>query len=96
MSDQSPYGYPRVKVDDGGKEHPTLGIDVATAPIVREMFEGSTRGRPRGSPQHGTGSKFLFSGLLRCGHCDKPYMGQSAESGQFACYFCNTLHRGGK
>ena len=40
-------------------------------------------------------SKFLLSGLLRCGHCGRPYIGQGAKSGQFAHYVCNTLHREG-
>ena len=37
------------------------------------------------------GSKFLLSGLLRCGICGKPYIGQGAKSGQFAYYICGTL-----
>ena len=41
------------------------------------------------------GSKFLLSGLLRCGHCGKSYTGQGAKSGQFAYYVCGTLHREG-
>ncbi len=41
------------------------------------------------------GSKFLLSGLLRCGHCGRPYTGQGAKSGQFAYYVCGTLHREG-
>ena len=40
-------------------------------------------------------SKFLLSGLLRCGHCGRPYIGQGAKSGRFAHYVCNTLHREG-
>ena len=40
-------------------------------------------------------SKFLLSGLLRCGHCGRPYIGQGAKSGQCAHYVCNTLHREG-
>ena len=41
------------------------------------------------------GSTFLLSGLLRCGVCGKPYVGQGAKSGQYAYYVCATLHRGG-
>ena len=41
------------------------------------------------------GSKFLLSGLLRCGVCGKSYSGQGAKSGQFAYYICSTLHREG-
>ena len=41
------------------------------------------------------GSKFLLSGLLRCGVCGRPYSGQGAKSGQFAYYICGTLYREG-
>ena len=41
------------------------------------------------------GSTFLLSGLLRCGICGKPYVGQGAKSGQYAYYVCATLHRAG-
>ena len=35
----------------------------------------------------GVGSRFLLSGLLKCGVCGRPY------SGQFAYYICRTLFR---
>ncbi|MDE2868465.1 MAG: recombinase family protein [Chloroflexota bacterium] len=175
LGSRAPYGYTRVKVLDGGKERPTLEIDPATEPIVKEMFERSARGQglkeicqdlhERGITKGGkrwqknmlhyvltneaytgtavwgktardgqtpdpvrvadawpaivsrelydavqaglrarapkiqaparVGSKFLLSGLLRCGVCDKPYTGQSAKSGQFAYYVCNKLLREG-
>jgi len=175
LGSRAPYGYKRVKVRDGGKERPTLEIDTATAPTVREMFERSARGQglkeicqdlhDRGITKNGKrwqknmlhyaltneaytgtavwgktakdgqtpdpvrvadawpaivsrelydavqaglhsrapkiqsparlGSKFLLSGLLRCGVCGKPYTGQSAKSGQFAYYVCNKLLREG-
>ena len=37
------------------------------------------------------GSKFLLSGLLKCGVCGRPYRAQGSKSGQFACYICGTL-----
>ena len=37
------------------------------------------------------GSKFLLSGLLKCGVCGRPYRAQGAKSGQFAYYICGTL-----
>ena len=49
-------------------------------------------------PRHsilGVGSKFLLSGLLKCGVCGRPYSGQGAKSGQFAYYVCGTLFREG-
>ena len=45
LGSRAPYGYRRVKVQDGEKERPTLEIDSATAPIVKEMFERSARGQ---------------------------------------------------
>ena len=41
------------------------------------------------------GSKFLLSGLLKCGVCGRPYSAQGAKSGQFAYYICGTLFREG-
>ena len=41
------------------------------------------------------GSKFLLSGLLKCGVCGRPYSAQRAKSGQFAYYICGTLFREG-
>ena len=41
------------------------------------------------------GSKFLLSGLLKCGVCGRPYSAQGAKSGQFAYYICGTLYREG-
>ncbi len=40
-------------------------------------------------------SRFLLSGLLKCGVCGRPYSGQGAKSGQFAYYICGTLFREG-
>ncbi len=175
MASRAPFGYRRVKVSDGVKERPTLEVDSATAPVVKEMFESSLRGNglkeickslnDRGITNRGkrwykgslhylltneaytgtavwgrtskggkatdpvrveeawpalvsrelfddvqqamrnrapkvqrpgrVGSKFLLSGLLRCGVCGKPYSAQGAKSGQFAYYICSTLHREG-
>ena len=44
MGPKAPFGYRRVKVADGPKERPTLEVDPATAPVVREIFESSLRG----------------------------------------------------
>ena len=40
-------------------------------------------------------ARFLLSGLLRCGACGKPYLGQGAKSGQYTYYVCSTLHHEG-
>ena len=44
LGSKAPFGYRKVKVQDGPKERPTLEIDPATAPVVREIFEKSLRG----------------------------------------------------
>ena len=44
LSSKAPFGYMRVKVNDGAKERPTLAPDPDTGPIVREVFESSLRG----------------------------------------------------
>ena len=175
LGSKAPFGYKRVKVNDGAKERPILEVDPATAPIVKEMFESSLRGNglkeicrelnDRGITNRGNrwykgglhylltneaytgtavwgriskgekaqdpvrvegawpalvsrdlfvavqqamrerapavqrparvGSKFLLSGLLRCGVCGRPYIGQGAKSGQYGYYICGTLFREG-
>ena len=175
LASNAPFGYKRVKVNDGGKERPTLEVDPATAPVVREIFEKSLRGsglkeickelNDRGVTNRGkrwykgtihyvlrneaytgtavwgrtskgektqdpvrvegawaalisrelfddvqqamrerapkvrrparVGSRFLLSGLLKCGVCGRPYSAQGAKSGQFAYYICGTLFREG-
>ena len=175
LASKAPFGYKRVKVSDGVKERPTLEVEPATAPVVKEMFESSLRGsglkeickalNGRGITNRGkrwnkgglhylltneaytgtavwgrtskgektqdpvrvegawpalvsrepfddvqqamrdrvpkaqrparVGSKFLLSGLLKCGVCGRPYSGQGAKSGQFAYYICGTLLREG-
>ena len=44
LASRAPFGYRRVKVSDGARERPTLEVDPATAPIVREVFESSLGG----------------------------------------------------
>ena len=175
LGSRAPFGYTRVKVSDGAKERPTLEIDPATAPVVKEIFESSLQGNglkeicktlnDRGITNRGkrwykgglhylltneaytgtavwgrtskgekaqvpvrvggawpalvskelfeavqeamrgrapkvrrparVGSRFLLSGLLKCGVCGRPYSAQGAKSGQFAYYICGTLFREG-
>ena len=175
LGSKSPFGYKRVKVSDGVKERPTLEIDPAAAPVVKELFQSSLQGNglmeickalnDRGVTNRGkrwykgglhyllnneaytgtavwgrtskgekaqdpvrvegawpalvsremfdavqeamrnrapkvqrparVGSRFLLSGLLKCGVCGRPYSGQGAKSGQFAYYICGTLFREG-
>ena len=175
LGSRAPFGYTRVKVSDGAKERPTLEVDPATAPVVKEIFESSLQGNglkeicktlnDRGITNRGkrwykgglhylltneaytgtavwgrtskgekaqvpvrvggawpalvskelfeavqeamrgrapkvrrparVGSRFLLSGLLKCGVCGRPYSAQGAKSGQFAYYICGTLFREG-
>ena len=44
LGSKAPFGYKRVKVNDGVKERPTLEVDPATAPVVKEIFESSLSG----------------------------------------------------
>ena len=44
LASNAPFGYRRVKVSDGVKDRPTLEVDPATAPVVKEIFEKSLRG----------------------------------------------------
>ena len=175
LASNAPFGYRKIKVSDGAKERPTLEVDPATAPVVKEIFEKSLRGsglkelckelNDRGITNRGkrwykgtlhyvlrneaytgtavwgktskgdeaqdpvrvegawpalvsrelfdevqqamrdrapkvqrparVGSRFLLSGLLKCGVCGRPYSAQGAKSGQFAYYICGTLFREG-
>ena len=67
--------------------------------VSKELFEAvqqAMRDRAPSVRRPATvGSKFLLSGLLRCGVCDRSYIGQGAKSGQFSYYVCSTLHRDG-
>ncbi len=44
LGSKAPFGYRKVKVSDGAKDRPTLEVDPATAPVVKEIFEKSLRG----------------------------------------------------
>ena len=52
LGSNAPFAYRKIKVSDGAKERPTLEVDPATAPVVRELFEKSLRGSgPQGAVQ---------------------------------------------
>ena len=67
--------------------------------VTREQFDGVQQALKERAPEvqrpARVGSKFLLSGLLRCGFCGKPYSGQGAKSGQYGYYVCGKLHREG-
>ncbi len=67
--------------------------------VSRDLFDDVQRAMRERAPMvqrpGRVGSKFLLSGLLKCGVCGRPYSGQGAKSGQFAYYVCGTLFREG-
>ena len=67
--------------------------------VTRELFEDVQQAMSERAPKvqrpGRVGSKFLLSGLLKCGVCGRPYSAQGAKSGQFAYYICGTLFREG-
>ena len=67
--------------------------------VPRELFDQVQKGlqerAPRVQRPARVGSKFLLSGLLRCGVCGSLYMAQGAKSGKYAYYVCGRLHRDG-
>ena len=44
LGSKTPFGYNRVRVNDGVRERPTLEVDPVAAPIVKDIFESSLRG----------------------------------------------------
>ena len=174
ISAQTPFGYCKVKVNDGSKERPKLEIEPNQARTVAHIFNQVLEGKglmevakhlnregiagPRGKGWVKTtihkiltnevytgtlvwgrnsirdlppirvdnawpaiigkdtfdraqillkdrapvslhpkrvASRYLLSGLARCGHCDKALVGQDAKSGQFAYYVCGILLKKG-
>ena len=67
--------------------------------ISRELFDEVQQVMRDRAPKVGrparVGSRFLLSGLLKCGACGRPYSAQGTKSGQFAYYICGTLFREG-
>ena len=67
--------------------------------VSRELFDDVQQAMSDRAPKvqrpARVGSKFLLSGLLKCGACGRPYSAQGAKSGQFAYYICGTLFREG-
>ena len=67
--------------------------------ISREVFEQVRKSLQERAPKvqrpARVGSRFLLSGLLRCGVCGSLYSGQGAKGGRYAYYVCGSLHRDG-
>ncbi|MBU2009843.1 MAG: recombinase zinc beta ribbon domain-containing protein [Chloroflexi bacterium] len=79
---------------------PPIRVEDAWPAIIdRETFEAvkkrlADRG-PRIVHPRRTSSRYLLSGLARCGHCGKALVGQDAKGGKFAYYVCGTLLKKG-
>jgi site-specific DNA recombinase len=174
LCSRAPYGYHRIKVNDGGKERTKLDIDQFQSQVVAQIFEEVASGKglieivkelnskgiagPKGNAwgkttvhnilsneiytgaiiwgQHSKrglppvrvdnacpaivdretfrraqdllrarsfarvhpqriSSRYLLSGIARCGHCGRALTGVEAKSGKFAYYVCGTLIRKG-
>ena len=174
ISAQAPFGYRKVKVNDGGKERPKLELELNQAHVVTRIFSLVLEGKglmeiakqlnkegiagPKGKgwikttihkilineAYTGTlvwgrnsvrdlspirvdnawpaiidrdtfdraqsllkdrapvnlhpkrvASRYLLSGLARCGHCGKNLVGHDAKSGRFTYYVCGTLLKKG-
>ena len=84
------------KTAKGEKAQDPVRVEGAWPALVsRELFaavQEAMRDRaPKVQKPGRVGSRFLLSGLLKCGVCGRPYSGQGAKSGQFAYYICGTL-----
>ena len=174
LCSRAPYGYRRIKVNDGGKERTKLDIDRSQSQVVAGIFDEVLSGKglteivkelnskgiagPKGNAwgkttvhnilssetytgtviwgQHSKrglppiradnacpaivdretfrraqgllksrsfarvhpqriSSRYLLSGIARCGQCGKALIGAEAKSGKFAYYVCGTLIRKG-
>jgi site-specific DNA recombinase len=77
-----------------------IKVEDACPPIVsKEIFDLAQermRGRApvRVHPRR-IASRYLLSGLAKCGHCGKALVGQDAKSGKFAYYTCGTVLKKG-
>ena len=88
------------RTSKGEKTQDPVRVEGAWPALVsRELFDDvqqAMRDRaPKVQRPARVGSRFLLSGLLKCGVCGRPYSGQGAKSGQFAYYICGTLFREG-
>ena len=88
------------KTSKGEKPADPVRVEGAWPALVsREMFESVQQAMRDRAPKvrrpARVGSKFLLSGLLKCGVCGRAYRAQGAKSGRFAYYICGTLFNEG-
>ena len=67
-------------------------IDKATFDAVQKMLASRA---PKVIHPRVVSSRFLLSGLARCGYCGRSLTGQDAKSGKFAYYVCGSLTKKG-
>ncbi len=67
-------------------------VDPITFQEVRSAMH---RRSPLSSHPRREASRFLLSGLARCGHCGAALIGHGAKSGRFLYYVCGTTYRKG-
>ena len=85
------------KADD-----PVRAEEAWPALVSRETFDAVQQGMRDRAPKvpivqrpGGVESTYLLSGLLKCGACGSPYIGQKAKGDQSAYYICGTQYRAG-
>ncbi len=70
-----------------------------TAIVDKETFSRShallTERAPEKMHPKRVGSRYLLSGLAKCGHCGKALVGQSAKGGKYDYYVCSTMLKKG-
>ena len=81
-------GLPVIRVENAW----TAIVDRDTLDRVRHMLEERA---PSTLHPKRVASRYLLSGIARCGHCGKALVGQDAKSGQFTYYVCGTLLKKG-
>lgn len=82
-------------------KQPPVAVDNAWPAIVDpETFDQVQRllkeRAPKMTPPGAVSSRYLLSGLVRCGRCGAGVIGQAAKSGRFHYYVCGTTYRKGK
>jgi site-specific DNA recombinase len=77
-----------------------IRVENACPPIVSKDIFNLVQERMRGRapvcvhPRR-IASRYLLSGLVKCGHCGKALVGHDAKSGKFAYYNCGTVLKKG-
>ena len=67
-------------------------VDIETFDAVQQMMASRA---PKLIHPRVVSSRFLLSGLARCGYCGRSLTGQDAKSGKFAYYVCGSLTKKG-